>query len=98
MMDDSRPLDSNGDHGGDPDVIRYQSKHDSFLLRWTPTRVCKRHANDFVNCLTQTLLVSMSALTPPKADMCGATRHVRYVPEADIPIPGCRHYYSHTSL
>jgi hypothetical protein len=25
----------------------------------------------------------MSALTP-KADMCGATRHVRYVPIADI--------------
>ena len=55
MMDDGRPLNSNGDHGGDPDVIRYQSKHDSFLLRWTPTRVCKRHANNFVNCLTQTL-------------------------------------------
>ena len=26
----------------------------------------------------------MSAL-PPKADMCGATRHVRFVPKADIP-------------
>ena len=26
---------------------------------------------------------SMSAL-PPKADMCSATRHVRYVPIADI--------------
>ena len=26
---------------------------------------------------------AMSAL-PPKADMCGATRHVRFVPEADI--------------
>jgi hypothetical protein len=26
----------------------------------------------------------MSAL-PPKADMCGATRHVRFVPIADIP-------------
>jgi hypothetical protein len=38
----------------------------------------------------------MSAL-PPKADMSSATRHARYVPEADIPIPGCRHYYSHTS-
>ena len=25
----------------------------------------------------------MSALTP-KADMCGATRYVRFVPEADI--------------
>ena len=25
----------------------------------------------------------MSAL-PPKADMCGATRHVRFVPEADM--------------
>ena len=28
----------------------------------------------------------MSAL-PPKADMCGATRHVRYVPIADIGAP-----------
>ena len=27
----------------------------------------------------------MSAL-PPKADMCGATRDVRFVPEADIPL------------
>jgi hypothetical protein len=40
--------------------------------------------------------IAMSAL-PPKADMSSATRHARYVPEADIPIPGCRHYYSHTS-
>ena len=30
----------------------------------------------------------MSAL-PPKADMCGATRHVRLVPKADIPRPYC---------
>ena len=28
----------------------------------------------------------MSAL-PPKADMCGATRHVRFVPIADIGTP-----------
>jgi hypothetical protein len=27
--------------------------------------------------------IAMSAL-PPKADMCSATRHVRFVPEADI--------------
>ena len=30
----------------------------------------------------------MSAL-PPKADMCGATRHVRFVPIADIAPAGC---------
>jgi hypothetical protein len=30
----------------------------------------------------------MSAL-PPKADMCDATRHVRYGPEADIILAGC---------
>ena len=28
---------------------------------------------------------AMSAL-PPKADMCGATRYVRFVPIADIPL------------
>ncbi|MFZ1002616.1 MAG: hypothetical protein WAN68_11485, partial [Pseudolabrys sp.] len=32
---------------------------------------------------TRALQKVMSAL-PPKADMCGATRHVRFVPIADI--------------
>ena len=30
-----------------------------------------------------TMRIAMSAL-PPKADMCGATRDVRFVPKADI--------------
>jgi hypothetical protein len=34
---------------------------------------------------------------PPRADMCSALGDVCFVPEADIPIPGCRYYYSHTS-
>jgi hypothetical protein len=32
--------------------------------------------------------IAMSAL-PPKADMCGATRDVRYVPIADIRSSEC---------
>src|SRR6185437_8658473 len=78
MMGDRRQLDSDGDRRGEPDVIRYQSKHDSPLLRWEPSQVCKRHANSFVNCLTKPLLVSMSAL-PPKADISTLSRHFRCV-------------------
>ena len=40
---------------------------------------------------TFALQQAMSAL-PPKADMCSATRNVRFVPIADIPVR------SHTTL
>src|SRR4029077_18273957 len=63
--------DSDRDRGGEPDVIRYQSKHDSRFPLWQPSQVCKPHANSFVNCLTKPLLVSMSALTRKQTLLAG---------------------------
>ena len=40
----------------------------------------------FGSKLTCRHLIAMSAL-PPKADMCSATRNVRFVPIADIGVP-----------
>jgi hypothetical protein len=67
------------------------------MERHRTKRVPVMRGNKVVGIVTRSNLKPMSAL-PPKADMCGATRDVRFGPEADITELGCHQRLDFTSF
>jgi len=84
------------------DGVRFKTRtQDAANGRQIPLWVKSRHLQCTPSCplypqkRTCAVQLAMSAL-PPKADMCGATRHVRFVPIADS-CTAAKHRYSITS-